>query len=261
MPDWFRKVSRKLENSKFSAEERREISRELGNYLEDSCEVASSRGLDDRAATQRAISELYEDKNLGANLFRARREGYMNLNDRTKQFWFPVIVMLLASATLLAAFQIGALRAYDAYAPTQPARNLSGFVVVGNLMRLRGLDLVFYLAWLYTLPFLGAAGAYWSRRVGSGLAAQIFTGLSPLLLFAAIFVGQHAAAQQGTSLSFLAMDVLPPAHVFFPFWTALSNLLLTWIVIPAAALLLGVLPFFWKSGIRGHDSSASATVA
>lgn len=259
MPDWHSKVSRKLEDSKFSAEERQEISRELGDYLEDSCADASTHGLDDFAATQRAISELSEDQNLGASLFRARRECNMNLNDRTKQFWLPVIVMLLASTALLAAFQIGASWAYDAYAPTQPARNLSDSVA--NLMRHRAVALVIYLAWLYTLPFLGAAGAYWSRRSGSGLVAQIFTGLSPLILFSAIFVGQHAVAQQGTSLSFLAMDVLPPAHVFFPFWTALSNLLLTWIVIPGGALLLGVLPFFWKSGIRGHNSPLSATVS
>ncbi len=36
MPDWNSKVSQKLENSKFSGEERQEISRELGDYLEDS---------------------------------------------------------------------------------------------------------------------------------------------------------------------------------------------------------------------------------
>ncbi len=259
MLEWHSKVSRKLESSKFSAEERQEISRELGDYLEDSCADASNHSLDDFATTQKAISELNEDKNLGANLFRARRGCNMNLNDRTKQFWLPVIVMLLASTALLAAFQIGSLWVYDAYAPTQPARNLSG--LVANLMKHRAVALVIYLAWLYTLPFLGAAGAYWSRRAGSGITAQIVTGLSPVVLFSAIFSGQHAVAQQGTSLSFLAMDVLPPAHVFFPFWTALSNLLLTWIVIPGGALLLGVLPFFWKSGIRGHDTSASVTVA
>jgi hypothetical protein len=259
MPDWYRKVLLKLENSRFSVDERREISRELGDYLEDSCGDAYSNGFDDCAATERGISQLNEDKNLAANLFRARKEANMNLNDRTKQFWLPVIVMLIASATLLAAFQIGALWAHDAYAPTQSARNLSG--LMANLMRNRGVALVIYLVWLYTLPFLGAAGAYWSRRAGGGLAAQILTGLSPLVLFSAIFVGQRTVAQQGTSLMFLSMGGLPPAHVFFPFWTVLNNLLLTWIVIPGGALLLGVLPFFWKSGIREHGSSASVTVA
>ena len=79
MPDWYSKVSRRLENSKFSVQERQEISRELGDYLEDSCEDTSSHGFNDVAATQRAISELYEDKNLGTNLFLARKERTMNL--------------------------------------------------------------------------------------------------------------------------------------------------------------------------------------
>jgi hypothetical protein len=259
MPDWYRKVSRKLENSKFSAEERQEISRELGDYLEDSCDDSSSHGLEDHVARERAISELNEDNNLATNLFRARRECNMNLNDRTKQFWLPVIVMLVASAVLLAAFQIGASWAYGACAPIQPSRNLAALMV--NLRRNGAVALVIYLAWLYTLPFLGALGAYRSRRAGSGRPAQIVTGLSPLILFSAIFAGQYAGALKGTSLSFLAMNVLPPAHIFFPFWTTVSNLVLTWIMIPGAALLLGVLPFFWRSGIQTHDNAASATVA
>ena len=85
--------------------------------------------------------------------------------------------MLLASTALLAAFQIGASLAYDAYAPTEPAQNLSG--LWANVMRHRGVALVIYLAWLYTLPFLGSAGAYCSRRTGSSLTAQIVAGVFP----------------------------------------------------------------------------------
>jgi len=262
MSDWHREVSRKLEKSKFSSEEREEISRELSDYLEDFCDDASSRGLDGRTATQQAILELNEDKKLAANLFRARREGNMNLNDRTKQFWLPVIVILIASAALLATFQIGASWAYGAYAPMQPLRNPRNLAaIMVNSRRSGAVALMIYLAWLYTLPFLSALGAYWSRRAGSGLPAQIVTGLSPLILFSAIFVGQYAGAFKGSSLSFLAMGSLPPAHIFFPFWTTVSNLVLTWIMIPGAALLLGVLPFFWKSGIHTHDNAASATAA
>jgi hypothetical protein len=250
MPDWYRKVSRKLEGSKFSVEEREEISREVGAYLEDSCGDASVQGLDDRAATDRAISELHEDKHLGANLFRARREGNMNLNDRTRQIWLPMIGLLLASITLLAAFRMGASWAYHAYAPMQPGRNLSS--LVANLIRGRAVELAIYLVWLYTLPFLGAAGASWSRHAGGGLAAQVSIGFSPLALFAAFFVGQHGVAH--TPLGFLAMNVLPPTYMVFPYWAGLNNLVATWIVIPGAALLLGVLPCFRNSGARAKEA-------
>jgi len=247
--DWREEAARKLANSKLSAEEREEISRELAGYLEDLCSDARARGIDDStaaqtAATQRAAAELHEDKHLGANLYRARKENPMYLNNRTKRFWLPGIAMFVASAALLAAFQLAAAWVYH-YAPTPHAQNYPELVL--NIMRHRGAALVVYLGWLYTLPFLGALGAYRSRREGSGRAVQIATGLFPLLLFLAIFVGQWAAMERGTLgpfLRILGMDALPPAHLFFsPFLSVPINLLLSWVVIPGAALLLGVLPF------------------
>jgi hypothetical protein len=44
--DWREEAARKLANSKLSAEEREEISRELAGYLEDLCSDAPTRGLD-----------------------------------------------------------------------------------------------------------------------------------------------------------------------------------------------------------------------
>ncbi|HEX4004388.1 MAG TPA: DUF4440 domain-containing protein [Candidatus Acidoferrales bacterium] len=258
MPDWRGKVSRKLEHSKFSPEERAEISSELGGYLDDLCDDASSHGFDDRLAMQRAFSEFCEDENLGENLFRARREGNVNLNDRTKQFWLPGIVMLLASTVLLATFQAAALWTYHAYAPMPHAQNYPD--LVRNLSRHDGAALMIYLGWLYTLPFLGALGAYWSRRSGSGRLAQIATGLFPLLLFLAILIDQATAIERNTFVPFLGMGSLPPAHDFFPFLSILGNLFVSWLAIPGAALLLGVLPFSLKSGTRERGSAPALGV-
>jgi hypothetical protein len=175
----------------------------------------------------------------------------MYLNDRTKRLWLPGMAMFVASAALLAAFQLAAAWMYH-YAPTPHAQNYPE--LMRNFMRHRGAALVVYLAWLYTLPFLGAAGARWSRRAGSGRAVQIATGLFPLLLFLAIFVGQWTAMERptlGPFLNVLGMDALPPAHLFFsPFLSVPINLLLSWVVIPGAALLLGVLPFLQNGAPR-----------
>ena len=248
MRDWNSEAARKLANSELSPEEREEISRELSGYLEDLCSDAPARGLDDSAATQSAAAELHEDKHLGAHLYRARKEGNMDLNDRTRRFWLPGMSMLFATAALLAAFQVLALGLYHALALTPLVGSLSMHAktypeLVRNVMRHNGAALLVYLAWLFTLPFLGALGAYWSLRAGSHRSAQLATGLFPLLLFFAIFIGQHAVGQRGTSLPFLAMDALPPAHLFFMFMSVSSNLLLNWVVMPGVALLLGVLPF------------------
>ena len=259
MLDWRGKVSRKLENSKFSAEEREEISRELAGYLEDLCAGAPARGLDDRAATESATAELHEDKHLGANLYRARRENAMHLNDRTRRFWLPGITLLFAGAALLAASQAAALWIYHAYAPVPHAQSYPD--LVHNLARHDGVALMIYFGWLYTLPFLGALGAHWSRRSGGSRLAQLMTGLFPLLLFLAVFIDQWTGIERNTFAPFLGMGSLPPAHLFFPMLSVSGNLFLSWLAIPGAALLLGVLPFVWKSGIRGHDDVASATVA
>lgn len=259
MPDWHGKISRKLDDSRFSSEEREEISRELAGYLEDSCADAAARGLDDRAATESATAELHEDKHLGANLYRARKENAMNLNDRTRRFWLPGITLLLGSAALVAASQAAALWIYHAYAPTPHAHNYPE--LVHNLARHDGAALMIYLVWLYTLPFLGALGAHWSRRSGGNRLAQIATGLFPLLLFLAIFIGQWTGIARNTFAPFLAMGSLPPAHFFFPFLSVSGNLFVSWLAIPAAALLLGVVPCFWESGIRRHDDAAPASVA
>lgn len=256
--DWHGKVSGMLEKSKFSPEEREEISRELAGYLEDLCADAPARGLSDEAATEGATAELHEDKRLGTNLYRARRENAMHVNDRTMQFWIPGITLLFANAALLAASQAAALWAYHAYA-SSPSYVQNYPDLVHNVVRHDGAALMVYFGWLYTLPFLGALGAYWSRRFGGNRLTQITTGLFPLLLFLAIFVGQWIGIERNTFLPFLGLGSLPPAHDFFPFLSILGNLLVSWLAIPGAALVLGVLPFVWKPGVRGHKGAVSAT--
>jgi len=258
MPDWREKVLRRLEGSKLSSEEREEISRELAGYLEDLCAAALARSFDDRAAAESAAAELHQDRHLGANLYRARRESALQLNDRTRQFWLPGITLLFAGAALLAASQAAAWWTYHVYAPLPHAQSYPD--LVRNLGRHDGAALMVYLAWVYTLPFLGALRASWSRRSGGNRLAQLATGLFPLLLFLAIFVGQWIGIERNAFLPVLGMGSLPPAHDFFPFLPVSGNLFVNWLAIPGAALLLGVLPFVLKSGIRAHDAEPT-TVA
>jgi len=57
-PDWREESARKLVDSKLSAAEREEVSRELAGYLEDLCSDGPARGLDEDAATQNAAALL-----------------------------------------------------------------------------------------------------------------------------------------------------------------------------------------------------------
>ena len=225
--DWRGEAERRLADSKLSAAEREEISRELAGYLEDLCSDAPARGLDENAGMQSAAAELHEDKHLGAKLCRARKENSMNLNDRVKRLWLPGLSILLASAGSLTILQLAGFRPYFQTVWFR-GDSITPHSVYAYLM--------FYLPWLCVLPFLGAASAYWSRRVGSGRAARLAVGLFPVLVFLAIFLVFVPAS--------LAMGKLPPAEEFIP---AFAGLIVSWVVIPGAALLLGVLPFLRSS--------------
>lgn len=245
--DWHSETIRRLADSKLSAADREEISRELAGYLEDLCADAPSRCLDDSvtgqvgaieiAATQMAAAELHEDQNLGATLYRARKENTMHLNDRTKRFWLPGMSMLLASAGFLAVLQAAGFRPYFMTLWLQ-----GGPVSPHGL----GWPLEFYFPWLCLLPFLGAAGAYWSRRAGGSLAVQAAVGFFSAFVFLAIFVTVLLFA---FVIGGITGNVSEPQTLSPEF----AGAVMSWIVIPALALMIGVLPF-----LRGRTQ---ATVA
>jgi hypothetical protein len=220
MPDWQTEIARTLAGGNFSAEEREEISRELAGYLEDLCSESRASGADESSVIAHAARDLYQDARLGPKLRRARQENTMN--DRTQRFWLPGCIILLASALALALLQ---LAGFSPYFPRVWAANSSAAPYLHD-------SFMVYVPWLCILPFLGAAGAYWSRRAGSGPALRIAVGIFPAFVFLGTFLVIFAVS--------FVIDTLPPANVFLP---AFAGFILSWVVIPGAALLLGVLPF------------------
>jgi hypothetical protein len=221
MPDWKSEASRKLERAKFSTAERDDVSQELAGYLEDLCSDARASGDAESAViAETALAELNEDPYLGANLYRARKEKTMN--DRTKRFWLPGFSILFASIMVLIFLESAGI---SPYFPHAWAGNSSNNPLLHH-------SLMLSVPWLCILPFLGAAAAYWSRRVGSGPALRVAVGIFPALVFLATFLVWVPWS--------MAIGVLPPAKIFLP---AFTGLILSWFVIPGAALMLGVLPF------------------
>jgi hypothetical protein len=233
MPDWRREAQRRLENTKFPAGDRDEISRELAGYLEDLCSDALSRGADESSATGRAFAELHHDARLGPHLYRARKENNVHLNDRTKHFWLPGMATLLASAAYLAILQIAGFQAE--FRPLW----LHGGAATANSIYL---PLAIYWPWLFALPFLGAGGTYWSRRAGAGLAAQGTVGFFSVLVFLATFL----IVLVFLFLNYLVGGDAAPKTLLPEF----AGAVVSWVVIPGMALLLGVLPFLRGSATR-----------
>ena len=93
------------------------------------------------------------------------------------------------------------------------------------------------LAFLYYL-LLGAIGAAWSRRVGGSPGERLAAGVFPLVLHVAM-AGPAVGADMLYALSRggagLHLDI------------NMINMILVMLVVPGAALLLGVLPFARRS--------------
>lgn len=241
MPDWLRETSRKLAGSKFSAGERDDVARELATYLDDLCTDARSLGLDERAATPRAFTELHHDAGLGSKLYRARKENSMHLNERTKHFWLPGTTTLFASAGCLAILQFAGVQA-----DFEPLWLHGGAAIPNSIY----LPLAIYWPWLCFLPFFGAASAYWSRRAGGSKAVQTAAGFFTAFVFFAILL---MALVSSFIIGGLTGDV-PVGRTLF---LELIGALVSWVVIPALALLLGVLPFLGRASAPGRSIGAA----
>ena len=87
---------------------------------------------------------------------------------------------------------------------------------------------MFFLPWTLALPIIGGLGASISRRWGGKTPERLLAGLLPAVSFTIL------------SLFGLAFQIIAGHSV--PLF-AIAVALLGWLVVPALALLLGVLPF------------------
>jgi len=161
----------------------------------------------------------------------------MNLNSRTKRFWLPGTIMILASAALLAGLEVAGLRPHFA------ALSLGGWP---KDPRTVDWPIALDFPWLCILPFVGAAGAYWSRNAGGNRAVRAAAGFFPVLVFFAIFVTVLL-------FSFVIGGLAGNVSIASTLAPEFAGAVVSWVVIPSLALLLGVLPFLTDAEPRKDD--------
>jgi hypothetical protein len=130
------------------------------------------------------------------------------LNTRTRTFWVPALVSLIAAMACLTISTLGGLE------PRFVARGWATYVV--------------YVPWLLMLPLCGAAGAYLSRRAGGERRACLAAGLFPVIAMTSLVafltvIGKFVYAK--------------PQGVYF------SMAVLFGSILPGVASLLGAAPF------------------
>jgi len=217
MPDWKKLARKRLFRSGLRHGTREDVVTELATHLDETYEQALSKGLTQTAAIKIALQEVEDWSVLAAEIDAARsREGAMN--HRTKSVWLPALITLFGASVSLASTQFIGL---------QPQQ-----VWVGNM------GMTFYWPWLASLPIFGAVGAYMSRRAAGQTWLRLAAGLAPALVMLVVM--------------FLILPwglFLDGFHFFRLVHFGLG--LINWVGIPAAALLVGALPF-----LRGNNLTA-----
>lgn len=211
MPDWERQLKESLVGLELAPVVQEEVIAELAGHLEDAYEGFLRQGIDTEKAANRAWSEFSMDRKLARRIERAK-QGEDEMNDRTRQFWFPALVTSLIGTGLL-AFMVDALRLTPSVVPIFSVSSMT-----------------IYLPWLLSLPVLGFFGAAMSRREGGTIRTRIVAGVFlSLIYFIVPFMFWPIA---------LVVDHRVPTIGVL----GLAWFLMNWAVVPCLALLLGALP-------------------
>jgi post-segregation antitoxin (ccd killing protein) len=222
MPDWKRLISERMGTLALSPETRQEVIAELATHLEDLYQNCRARGVNESQAIEIALSQTADWRELACEISDAKsQEGGMN--DRSKQFWLPSLVTLTASMVWLMLLQ----------GVSWNPKNSSFH---------GGPPLMPYLIWLATQPIFGACAAYLSRRAGGSCRARIAAGLSPSIAMLGVLA---FALLTGIFIEKNPFIWKHPGYVAFGF--------LPWVIFPALALALGVLPFLKVATRRTLD--------
>ena len=217
MHNWEEVARRQLDDLRLDTRDREEIVSELADHLEDVYERARASGMPEPAAFRQCEEQIGGVRQVARKIEQSKlKEGAMN--HRTKTLWLPGLVTLTVSSVFLMISEL-----VSAHAAVGPSKLVSS-------ENARAFS--FYLPWLITLPFSGAAGAYFSRRGGGkrlhAVAAAVFPAIIMLAVLClivpiGIFVERNTFILHHLPYFLIAIAI--------------------WAVVPGTALFLGAVPF------------------
>jgi len=203
MPDWEKLVRQRLPDLGVAPEEQ-EILAELAGHLEEAYETLRRQGVPQEDAARRTLSQVTDWSDFERQIRSARKEEN-TMNTRVTRFWLPGLITLTLSSVLLAANQIFGPRPTVLHAAKLPL-------------------IILFIPWLLCLPVVGAIGAYLSRRAGATIGIMLVSSIMPVLPFAAAFLLVFPVA--------LVLDDRVRVTGLLTGW-------FVWIIVPAAALVVG----------------------
>lgn len=214
MPNWEELVRDRLVGLNLEPAEKQEVCAELAAHLEEDYRHSLAAGATESDAFQRALCQVQDWRDLQRKIESSRKKE-PPMNKRVTQFWFPAFLTLALSMALLAVIQI--------FGPDPWV----GSPLRGGRLRMTPIAVV-YIAWLLTLPFIGALGAFLSKRAGGSTRTVFLSAVFPVLPYLAFLaIGLPVA---------LILDDRVAHNITITAFLVGSS---AWVVFPAIALLAG----------------------
>lgn len=215
MRDWQKLVRDHLSRLELDAACREEVCAELAAHLEENYQSLLREGHWEEDAAERVLSAIGDWRQLKRSIEQSRAKEF-SMSKRVAQFWLPAFLTLLCSMVFLMLIQ-----KFDSNPTVQePTKQLQMTPVA-----------LVYIAWLLTLPFIGAMGAYLSIRAGSSIRIALLSVVFPVLPYLTFFI-------IGLPIALLLDDHVAHNITIPAFFVGLS----AWVIFPALALLAGGLP-------------------
>jgi len=224
MPDWQLLIGQRLAKLALGPGDRLEVIEELAAHLEELFADLLRQGFAEEAAAQLCLNEVKDWHTLRRKIQTARRKETV-ISNRVTQFWLPGILTFALSMSFLALAEI--------FGPP--------WVLTWGHAQL------FCVPWLFSLPLVGAVGAYLSFRAGGSRRAIFFSIVFPVLPFLVAIL---------LVLPFTLLFNHFIAHNTIPM--AVLMALVGWMFGPGGALLAGGLPVYLVLS-RRQSSSRIAT--
>jgi hypothetical protein len=230
MPDWKAIVAAKLGRLSLEPEEQAQVIAEVAAHLEEVCNEMRKRGMSEEEASRRALARAGNWRTLQRNILFAKRGGPL-MNTRLRQLWAPGLLAMAVSTALL-----------------------FGFLKFGfhpRIVYLNGpKNVLVYVPWLLSLPVLGATAAWFSSLQGGSRRTVLLVSVFPAIAFAAAILLMFPIGMVIERIIGIPVDFIQVA-------TVILTEGIGWILVPAAALLVGGLI---ASLVIGSRSTPQRTV-
>jgi len=211
MRDWKTLVEQRLAGLALEPRDRTEVIAEVAAHLEDICDEMLRQGMTEEEAVRRALSQAGNWRSLQHKIVSAKRREEV-MEKRIRQLWIPGFLTLILSMLFLTALYRLGLRARLFWSGPNA--------------------ILLYAPWLAGLPLIGALGAYVSSRAGGSRGTMLLASVFPAiaLTFAFLFMFPFS----------MTIELIAGRPVDFSgVATVLLNDGIGWLLVPAAALLVG----------------------